>query len=303
MNTAQTELPALRALDHLVLPVPSLAITRARLTALGFQVSPDARHPFGTENACVFFEDGTYLEPLAVGDAEKAQRAAQRGNVFTARDAAYRFRNGDSGFSALVLATDHADADHKRFKRAGVSAGKKLLFGRTMTDPKGNKGKATFKLAFAADLRSPDSFFFNCERVSMPPVDRSALTVHPNGVTGLAHIIASEADPAAFGDFLDHMFGHEAVTENGGNLQVRMSTATLHVLTPKTLLERFGVARRVLSPGIKFEGMIMTCMKPTALQTLLDKSGIEARQFGRYLIVPPAPGQGATIAFDRESDQ
>jgi hypothetical protein len=29
-------------------------------------VAADARHPFGTENACVFFADGTYLEPLAL---------------------------------------------------------------------------------------------------------------------------------------------------------------------------------------------------------------------------------------------
>ncbi|RVA54992.1 VOC family protein, partial [Mesorhizobium sp. M7A.F.Ca.CA.001.08.1.1] len=55
-------------LDHLVLPTQSLEVARARLAALGFVVAPTGIHPFGTENCCVFLADGTYLEPLSVGD-------------------------------------------------------------------------------------------------------------------------------------------------------------------------------------------------------------------------------------------
>ena len=57
-----TALPHL--LDHLVLPTVNIAMARERLGRLGFTVAPDARHPFGTENACVFFADKTYLEGL-----------------------------------------------------------------------------------------------------------------------------------------------------------------------------------------------------------------------------------------------
>ena len=49
-----------RALDHLVLPVRSLEAARADYERLGFLVAPDARHPFGTSNACVFLADGFY---------------------------------------------------------------------------------------------------------------------------------------------------------------------------------------------------------------------------------------------------
>jgi hypothetical protein len=55
-------------LDHLVLPTGSLDAVRSRLSSLGFIVAPTGIHPFGTENACVFLADGTYLEPLAVGN-------------------------------------------------------------------------------------------------------------------------------------------------------------------------------------------------------------------------------------------
>ncbi|MBW8910040.1 MAG: VOC family protein, partial [Mesorhizobium sp.] len=69
-------------LDHLVLPTGSLDVARTRLTALGFVVAPVGVHPFGTENACVFFADGTYLEPLAIGNEQVADRAIGEGNVF-----------------------------------------------------------------------------------------------------------------------------------------------------------------------------------------------------------------------------
>ncbi|TIX70312.1 MAG: VOC family protein, partial [Mesorhizobium sp.] len=62
-------------LDHLVLPTARLDAARVRLGSLGFVVAPTGIHPFGTENCCVFFADGTYLEPLAVGDDLETDRA------------------------------------------------------------------------------------------------------------------------------------------------------------------------------------------------------------------------------------
>src|SRR5688572_9176655 len=115
-----------RPLDHVVLPAASLAIARARLTALGFTVAPDGRHPFGTANCCVYLLDGIFLEPLAVDDAEQAGASARASNVFTARDAVYRRDVGNDGFSALVLATGDANADHAAFIEAGFSAGNML---------------------------------------------------------------------------------------------------------------------------------------------------------------------------------
>src|SRR4051812_14633197 len=135
-------------LDHLVLPTASLAVARARLTSLGFIVAPTGIHPFGTENCCVFFADDTYLEPLAVGDEHAAASAIAGGNVFVARDRLYRAKLGDEGFSAVVLGTGNAGADHARFAEAGLSAGDMLSFSRAFTDASGKSDMASFKLAF-----------------------------------------------------------------------------------------------------------------------------------------------------------
>ncbi len=85
-------------LDHLVLPTVDIALARERLGKLGFTVAPDARHPFGTQNACVFLADKTYLEPLGVASAEQCEKSIMDGNVFVARDQAYRFRVAKMAF-------------------------------------------------------------------------------------------------------------------------------------------------------------------------------------------------------------
>ena len=82
--------------------------------------APDGIHPFGTVNACVFFSDGTFLEPLAIGDAVVAEQTAREGNAFTAGDARFRTTVGDNGFSALVLGSGDADADDLIGKNIGA---------------------------------------------------------------------------------------------------------------------------------------------------------------------------------------
>ncbi len=66
-------------LDHLVLPVTDIELARERLGRLGFTVAAEGRHPFGTENACVFFADKTYLEPLGIASAKKYEESVAPG--------------------------------------------------------------------------------------------------------------------------------------------------------------------------------------------------------------------------------
>ena len=103
-----------RPIDHCVLPVASLKKARDRYTQLGFTVAPKGLHPFGTSNACIYLADGTFIEPLVQHHEGRAREAAGKGNVFAARDIAYRHRRGDHGFSAA------------RIKRVNSRSGSKL---------------------------------------------------------------------------------------------------------------------------------------------------------------------------------
>ena len=96
----------------------------------GSPLPPDGRHPFGTENCCIFFKDDTFLEPLGIAQRETCEAKAIRGNTFVANDQNYRFRRGNEGFSHLVIKSDDARADHAAFKAAGMSGGKMVRFSR-----------------------------------------------------------------------------------------------------------------------------------------------------------------------------
>jgi hypothetical protein len=106
MSKAIKEPREARAIDHAVLPVESLEATRARLSsALGFTVAPDGMHPFGTENACVYFADGTFLEPLGGRAARGLRGDSAQGQCFhRIATRPFRFRCGENGFSALAFA-------------------------------------------------------------------------------------------------------------------------------------------------------------------------------------------------------
>ena len=56
-----------RGIDHLVIAVRDLDRAREAYRRLGFTLTPEARHPFGTKNSLVQL-DGAFLELVAIGD-------------------------------------------------------------------------------------------------------------------------------------------------------------------------------------------------------------------------------------------
>lgn len=281
-------------LDHLVLPTADLAVARTRLTALGFTVAPRGIHPFGTENCCVYFAGGTFMEPLAVGDADAAKKAITGGNVFVARDRAYRDCLGDEGFSAVVFGTSDADADHARYVAAGVSAGNRLDFSRPFVDTSGKSDIASFRLAFATAKAAPESFLFSCERVNAPNVDRSALQAHANGVSGIAEIVAVSADPAGQRDLLRIAAGADDGGVSGNTLD--LPNATLTVLDGDVFEERFGVTLKAASI-LRFAAIVFSVGDLEVLRKLLAANAVAHHLRGDAVVVSPAQGQGATFVF------
>ncbi|MER9330275.1 VOC family protein [Mesorhizobium sp. M0488] len=280
-------------LDHLVLPTQSLDVARARLTSLGFVVAPTGIHPFGTENCCVFLADGTYLEPLAIGSAQVATKAVAAGNVFVARDHVYRESLGDEGFSALVLGTGDAEADHARYVEAGLSAGDTLSFSRAFTDTAGKSDVAAFKLAFASGSKDTDAFFFACQRINAPRVDRAALQAHANGSTGIVEVVAVSDQPAG-----QHRLVSVAVDDAAGGQGgvFRLPNATLSVLDPASFTTRFGVPAG--SPTkLRFAAVVFAVRSADVTSRLLASNSIRHDMSGNDIVVQPASGQGAAFIF------
>jgi catechol 2,3-dioxygenase-like lactoylglutathione lyase family enzyme len=58
-------------IDHLVILFPKLDDAIETYRKLGFQVLPGGEHPYGTHNALVTFQDGSYLELIAFKEPDK----------------------------------------------------------------------------------------------------------------------------------------------------------------------------------------------------------------------------------------
>lgn len=289
-----------RSVDHPVLPVEDLSIARARYQTLGFTVAPDAAHPFGTENCCVHFRDGTMLEPLAVGRRETCEAAALRGNTFVRRDQAYRFRQGEPGFSALALGSEDARADDAAFREAGFGGGQMVRFSRRVRNPEGENGEATFELAFAADDRAPDAFFFTCARIRVPDVDLSALQRHENGAAGIAEIVLSEVNPTDFQYPIQHILGQREVHSHSFGIELRAANATVSVLTPDGLKAWYGADAPRQQRGLLFQAVVLAADSLEQTADILREGGIGFERIGPRLVVQPAPGQGAILAFEEK---
>ncbi|MCJ9750615.1 VOC family protein [Neorhizobium sp. BETTINA12A] len=285
-----------RPIDHLVLPVAGLTAARSRLTELGFTVAPDAFHPFGTANACVFFSDGTYLEPLALANRRHAGVAAKRGNVFTARDLAFRKTSNRQGFSALVVATRDAMADHARFKMRGVSAGDVLEFSRGMILADGSETQASFRLAFAGDDRAPEFFLFSCQRINPLPADRE-LERHANTVTGLSEIILSAPTPADFAPLVEQVLLTKAAPE-AAPLQLAAANARIRILQDRELEAEFAVQPTPGAEGLRGRAVIFKTADLAVTEITLAANDVAfVRREGRVL-VSAAPGQGVLFGFE-----
>ncbi|MBS9720428.1 VOC family protein [Tianweitania sp. BSSL-BM11] len=288
----------LRPLDHLVLPVGDLHVAEARYAALGFQVAPRGQHPFGTENACVYLADGTFLEPLAVADEERASEAVKSGNVFVGHDKTFRTRVGQDGLSALVLGTQDASADDARFRADAVSRGDMLRFSRPFVGFDGTSGEASFLLAFAGDLRAPDALFFTCERIGVPAVDRTPLTRHANGVTTLRRVILVAPEPHHFEMLLTTLMDHADPVRSDDAIDLQTGTSTISVLTPAAAHALLGDARwDEADPTLQFAAIEFGVQDLSATRTHLEAGGMVVETAGSSLRVDAAAGQGVPFLF------
>jgi len=299
-NSQEIDMSEAHPLDHIVLPVANIRLARERLGKLGFTVAPDARHPFGTENACIFFADETYLEPLGVASVELHETSAKKGNVFTARDRAFRFRCGDNGLSAVVFATADADRDHARFLSEKINGGEMLQFERPMKMPDGSEATAAFKLAFAVDLRAPDFFFFTCQRVNALPADRKALQTHANGTSGIAEIILSSPDPTAFAPFVRAAAHCAGVVSEAFGVSVATPNARVSILSPDGLDAYFDLATVPIDRGLRGIAIVFKVGDLAVTEAHLAANGMTYTRKNNRILVKAAPGQGALFAFEEK---
>ncbi len=160
----------------------------------------------------------------------------------------------------------------------------------------GKREKGSFRLAFAADLRAPDAFFFCCQRVAYPAADRSHLTAHENGVTALRGIVMASDRPQDFAAALQDVFHAPARAES--TLAITARNADIEVTPRETFTARFGWKPAMHGPGLMLGGVVFRTSSLEALERLFARNGVAFEKRGGRLIVAPAEGQGTLFLFE-----
>ncbi|MCB8838552.1 VOC family protein [Aurantimonas sp. VKM B-3413] len=221
----------MRSIDHLVMPFETLAAARGWFERLGFLVAPDAVHPFGTGNACIFFADGRYLEPLAVAEPAVYEQSRDDGHLFVERDAMARHADAPPAISGLAFRSMDAWADREQLLTAGFGEEGLVEFSRAMRLPDGGATDLAFRLAFAAVFSAGAPSFFYVEARHRVTPDRSMLTRHPNGARGIVGVTLATREPQVYRSYLAAVTGAEVRDGGGGTLSVSLENGRLDVIS------------------------------------------------------------------------
>jgi len=283
----------IRAIDHLVLPVTTLPLARSRLTSLGFTVAPDARHPFGTGNCCVFFKNQTYLEPITILDRNATDTAASEGLIFVKRIKRFTERRGE-GFAMVALASEDAEADHRAFEKAGISDGEVYRFTRKATLADGEEREIGVTLANADFPAAPDAAFFACQHHAKDVLFQPQYLEHPNGVTGVSAVVAVAEKPDDFRALLGKLIGDEHVRAVDKGLEADLAEQRLFLMTPENFRGRYDLDSPSPRRGMLFAAFELQVLE---IERAASCAGRNARRHADRIVVPAAPGLGAVIVF------
>jgi catechol 2,3-dioxygenase-like lactoylglutathione lyase family enzyme len=208
------------SIDHAVIAVTSLDDAAGLYQELGFKLTPRAAHPdhMGTVNRLAQFAGGNFLELVEVDRPDLASPhdhgASPARFAFGAHNLAYLAKR--QGMSALVFATDDAEAEAERLADAGLTPYQPLHFERRATQPDGSETGVAFTLAFATSPLMPDIAFYFCQNHYPENFWKPEFQEHANGARKIVGVTISAREPKAHADFLARLTGVAPTPIDGG---------------------------------------------------------------------------------------
>ena len=284
-----------RAIDHLVLAVNDLEAAREAYSRMGFTLTPQAQHPWGTANSLVQLQ-GNFLELLAVAEPEKIPPAAPSRFSFGAFNQSYLKRR--QGLSMLVFQSGDARRDQAEFAGRGLETYEPFDFSRQAKLPDGNLKTVAFSLAFVTEPRMPEAAFFTCQQHAPEYFWKSDYQRHANGARAVAEVVMLANDPAGLADFFGKLVEPDAVTRSEGALRVKLGGDALSVLDATRLGQRFpGIRLAAVLRKPHFTGYSIAVDDLDVAEDVLERNGIPAARAGNRLQIAAEHGFGTVIEF------
>ncbi len=225
-----------RGIDHLVLCVNDLKKAMIIYETMGFTMTPQAQHPFGTGNTLAQL-DGCFLEVLSVTKPEDIIEASGENFSFSAFNRDY-LKAGE-GMSMLVLDSHDENADRTEFLDKGLHVFPPFDFQRQTTLPSGEQATVGFSLTFVGDPTLEKLAFFTCKQWRPDLFWKPEYQQHANGALTIADVFVVAPDINKAATFLA-AFADAPWSETApGIVSVKTTRGNLSVFTPDAFKRRF----------------------------------------------------------------
>jgi catechol 2,3-dioxygenase-like lactoylglutathione lyase family enzyme len=295
-----------RTFDHAVICVSDLDRASATYRSLGFTLTPQGVHPFGTRNVLAQFAGRNFLELLAIGDLDAiVPHELPERFSFSAHNQDFLRQNGE-GMSMLVFAGQDARADVEAFRAAGLDTFEPFDFGRTAKLPDGTLAQVAFSLAFVTNPQMPGMAFFTCQQRHAPELFwKPQYQRHANRAERLVEIVISAPEPMMFRDFFGRLTGSQVIADaDGARLSVGTQSDRISILTPQRLRRRFPeVESDALSASMRTPRFVALRIVVADLGTtrrLLEEGNVPHRFAEGSIVVRPGAAHGVALEFVHE---
>jgi hypothetical protein len=283
----------MKGIDHLVLCGRDHSAMREAYAALGFTLTPEARHPFGTGNSLVQLE-GCFLELLSVFEPDKIFEPEAGRFSFAAfnRD----FLAEREGLSMLVLDSIDARADVAAFRASGLRTYEPFDFSRQARLPDGSQATVGFSLAFTTDPQLPNMAFFTCQQHAPEHFWKAQYQRHSNRALTVLEVTMVAAKPSDHAQFLSAFCGIPSQPVKGG-ITVRTARGHVSCVTPARFADSFARNPPDLSDGPRFGGFTIGVRRMARLEESITGSGVRLHKDGPHRAILPVDVNGTAIAF------
>ncbi|RED42387.1 glyoxalase-like protein [Rhodopseudomonas thermotolerans] len=280
--------------DHIVHAVHDLDAAADLYRWLGFTVGARNVHPWGTHNRIVQF-DRFFIELLTVGEPDKIPAHGAGGLSFGALQRDYLAAR--EGLSMLLLASDDAAADLRRFDAAGIAAGDLFTFGREGRRPDGSVVKLQFSLAFARDPLSPQAGFASCQHHYPENFWNPAFQAHANGARAATAVVMVADNPTDHHIFLEAFTGSRDLHSSSIGVTASTCRGDIQIVEPVSLRDQYGITVSPEGEGASFVGLRIAADDLDVVERLLQDHNIPAaRHVGRLVVTDVC---GAILIFER----
>ena len=224
-------------LDHVVVAVQDLDAAGKVWEDLGFTVTPEARHPWGTANRLVQL-DGFFVELLSIADESLIREAGEGEFSFGAfnRD----FLKSREGGSMVVFESRDPDQDRAAFEKHHLQTYAPFSFEREARAPNGSVRKVAFDLTFVTDPLAPGIGYFTCRNRFPENFWKVEYQTHANGAAAIDEIVLVAGDPCDHHEFLGSLIEQREMRATSLGLELKTPRGRIQVLTPDAYSRLFG---------------------------------------------------------------